>query len=92
MCRAKIKQLKREELPFVYLMMLLSNVENHLLSKQFQIKNILFEVLMIADILHFISLTNMLWNRYYETYLPFLLEACNDESPDVCQVCMLITL
>lgn len=24
--------------------------------------------------------------RYYDTYLPFLLEACNDESPDVRQV------
>ena len=25
--------------------------------------------------------------RYYDTYLPFLLEACNDENPDVRQVC-----
>ncbi|XP_050233599.1 uncharacterized protein LOC126682090 [Mercurialis annua] len=24
-------------------------------------------------------------NKYYETYVPFLLEACNDESPDVRQ-------
>lgn len=24
--------------------------------------------------------------RYYDTYLPFLLEACNDENPDVRQV------
>ncbi|XP_022718871.1 importin-5-like [Durio zibethinus] len=23
--------------------------------------------------------------KYYDTYLPFLLEACNDENPDVCQ-------
>lgn len=27
-------------------------------------------------------------NRYYDTYLPFLLEACNDENPDVRQVCL----
>ena len=26
-------------------------------------------------------------DRYYDTYLPFLLEACNDENPDVRQVC-----
>lgn len=25
--------------------------------------------------------------KYYDTYLPFLLEACNDENPDVRQVC-----
>lgn len=24
-------------------------------------------------------------NRYYDTYLPFLLEACNDENSDVRQ-------
>ncbi|KAJ0798434.1 putative armadillo-like helical, importin beta family [Helianthus annuus] len=24
--------------------------------------------------------------KYYDTYLPFLLEACNDENPDVRQV------
>ncbi|CAA3002294.1 importin-5-like [Olea europaea subsp. europaea] len=23
--------------------------------------------------------------KYYDTYLPFLFEACNDENPDVCQ-------
>ncbi|XP_039045507.1 importin-5-like [Hibiscus syriacus] len=28
--------------------------------------------------------------KYYDTYLPFLLEACNDESPDVRQVCHFI--
>jgi hypothetical protein len=27
------------------------------------------------------------WYRYYGTYVPFLLEACNDENPDVRQVC-----
>ena len=27
--------------------------------------------------------------KYYDTYLPFLLEACNDESPDVRQVCII---
>ena len=26
-------------------------------------------------------------DRYYDTYLPFLLEACNDDNPDVRQVC-----
>lgn len=26
-------------------------------------------------------------NRYYDTYVPFLLEACNDENPDVRQAC-----
>ncbi|KAJ6944729.1 importin-5 isoform X1 [Populus alba x Populus x berolinensis] len=25
--------------------------------------------------------------KYYDTYLPFLLEACNDDNPDVRQVC-----
>ena len=27
-----------------------------------------------------------LFGRYYDTYLPFVLEACNDESPEVRQV------
>lgn len=27
--------------------------------------------------------------RYYETYLPFLLEASNDQNPDVRQVCII---
>jgi len=31
-------------------------------------------------------------SRYYDTYLPFLLEACNDETPDVRQVRIRLSL
>jgi hypothetical protein len=99
--RVKTKPQKKGELPFVYSMMLLSTVVNRLLSKKspsLTRKKALppWEFSISSRITLFVP---VIWNglfcilnslcccyRYYVSFLPFLLEACNDECSDVRQV------
>lgn len=85
MNRERTRRLRKEGLLYAFFMMLQSNVEKQLLSE-----NILLELYSFT-LNVCMSRCNvyccMLLSRYYDTYLPFLLEACNDESPDVRQVC-----
>jgi hypothetical protein len=91
-CRARIRLLKREGLQFAFLMMLQSSVVRQLLSKLLENthKHIRTGFHYLEPL--FDATVTMWMDRYYDTYLPFLLEACNDENPDVRQVCAIYAL
>ena len=82
--RVKIKQLKREGLPFAFLMMLQNSAVNQLSSKP-RVSTIAIVDILSTLVFNVVSFHCL--NRYYDTYVPFLLEACNDENPDVRQAC-----
>lgn len=67
--------------------MLQSSVVKELLSKYFFVLDFHLSVqwYLSRQVINFIIFRCQL-SRYYDTYLPFLLEACNDETPDVRQV------
>ena len=92
--RVRTRHLRREGLQFAFLMMLQSSVVRQLLSKL--LENTHTHTFLRTGFHYleplFDATVTMWMDRYYDTYLPFLLEACNDENPDVRQVCAIYAL
>jgi len=81
-CRARIKQQRKEGLLSAFLMMLSNIVVKQRSGRKFSRHSFV----VLSHCFHWCIYHVYWWCSYYDTFLPFLLEACNDENPDVRQV------